>query len=872
MKLKFRAEPKDVVIFIMFAIFLLYLVAIAILNLHSLTVESRFWGLNPFPAFFPEYIAATLVFYLLALVGLAMTVSSYFFDREKGFGYEPGKKNEDGFARFSSASEMKKKPDIHKILLADDEYKYAGIPLMLNEKEAWVDNGESHSLVMGGTGSGKTECVMKPMAKILAKAGESMIFTDPKGELYKDIAGLLKERGYNVIVLNFREPLRGNCWNPFSLPFKFFKEGKDDKSKELIEDLAYNILVDPDNKAEPFWEETASAYFAGLSMALFKDAQEEYVNINSINQMATVGEEMFGNKSFLQAYFKDKGETSTEYVSVSATINAPNDTKGSIVSTFKSKIRIFSSREALSEMLSKTDFDFSQIGKQKTAIFLVIHDEKKTYHSLLTIFLKQIYESLIDVASSQPNLKLPIRTNFLLDEFANMPPLRDVDAMITASRSRNIRFNFIIQNYSQLNKQYGPDMAETLKGNVGNIHFLTTTELKALEEISKLCGEKKGKSHKDKPDDPVRPLVTVSDLQKLKQFEFLILRLRCQPFKTQFKTDFQIDKVNGWGAKYDPAEFPVREPNTPKIFDIKEFVKNRATQKMMHDVDAMSGSGAGSQKAPPISPFMMGQNKNTGKAMPNMDEFLKNIDATIAKLEAEEKAEKERLAKQKQKPKEIEDKKEIIEPKVEQPKEEKSDKEDLKEKANKPLVIESKTEPEITATEIPKEQAQEKKVEVSKIEVPKEVKEIPVDETTQEEEKPKSEPIAVETKEEITPVIKPEIPAKSEKESTKPKEELSNELKVEVSKDELKPEISNKADKELQGQEIQKLMSEIAKPKEEKLEVSVKEESKEVSPPKSKPTIEKPKINVDVDSIVVDDNITDDEFFDDFFGDDDDEE
>ena len=38
------------------------------------------------------------------------------------------------------------------------------------------------------------------------------------------------------------------------------------------------------------------------------------------------------------------------------------------------------------------------IGEKKTAIFLIIHDEKTTYHSLLTIFLKQCYEVLIDVA------------------------------------------------------------------------------------------------------------------------------------------------------------------------------------------------------------------------------------------------------------------------------------------------------------------------------------------------------------------------------------------------------------------------------------------------------------------------------------------
>ena len=75
MKLKFRASVKDVVIFGVFCLFLLYLVAIAVLNLHYFSNYGYFYGLNPFPAFGPDLIVSTLVFYLLALVGVFMSVS-----------------------------------------------------------------------------------------------------------------------------------------------------------------------------------------------------------------------------------------------------------------------------------------------------------------------------------------------------------------------------------------------------------------------------------------------------------------------------------------------------------------------------------------------------------------------------------------------------------------------------------------------------------------------------------------------------------------------------------------------------------------------------------------------------------------------------
>ena len=101
---------------------------------------------------------------------------------------------------------------------------------------------------------------------------------------------------------------------------------------------------------------------------------------------------------------------------------------------------------------------------------------------MATIFVKQCYESLIDVAHANGG-KLPIRTNFILDEFANMPPLKDVTTMITAARSRLIRFNLIIQNFAQLNQVYGKENAETIKGNCANLIYLLSSELGALKKL-----------------------------------------------------------------------------------------------------------------------------------------------------------------------------------------------------------------------------------------------------------------------------------------------------------------------------------------------------------------------------------------------------
>ena len=91
MKLKFRADKEDIMIFVVFAIFLLYVVAIAVVNLHSFATTGSLSGLNPFPAFAPDFIGFTLVIYLGSLFGLFVSVKSYFFEMEKGVWYYDGK-------------------------------------------------------------------------------------------------------------------------------------------------------------------------------------------------------------------------------------------------------------------------------------------------------------------------------------------------------------------------------------------------------------------------------------------------------------------------------------------------------------------------------------------------------------------------------------------------------------------------------------------------------------------------------------------------------------------------------------------------------------------------------------------------------------
>ena len=640
--MKIKVEKKDLIIFCAFCVFLLYLCAIGVLNTASIVAEGKFYGFLPFKAFTAKYIGMTFFLFFVAIIGIFMAVKSYIFDRDKGFGFSVGEKKEKGYSRWATDKEFKKGLEVVEI--KQDTLPAAGIALYSKKGKMWVDNGEDHYLVMGATGSGKTVIVAKPMIKLLAKHNESMILTDPKGELYESSAALLKEKGYNIITLNFRDPQKGNAWNPMTLPYKLYKEGNQDKAIELLDDLALNILYEEKSSGDPFWEKTAADYFTGLALGLFEDGTEEQININSVNLMSSLGEERFGgpNNNYIKEYFNAKDPAKAAYINASGTVFTADETKQGIIATFKQKMKLFSERANLSEMLSYSDFDMRDIGRKKTAVFLIVQDEKKTLHPLATIFIKQCYETLIDVAQESGG-KLPFRTNFILDEFANMPPLKDVTTMVTAARSRLIRFTFIIQNFAQLTQVYGKENGDTIRGNC-NLLYLISSEIAALEEISKMCGEVKSK---EKEKTASTPLVTVSDLQRLNQFEIIVLRRRMFPYKTRFQTDFEVD----WGRTYPNETPPERQKRELQLFDIRDFVKKQKEEKLKEmgtfepSINPFS-SGAGPFMGNPFmnqNPFMNMPNfVNENDDIPekeekfNIDDLVKKIDAKMAEIEREE--------------------------------------------------------------------------------------------------------------------------------------------------------------------------------------------------------------------------------------------
>ena len=156
------------------------------------------------------------------------------------------------------------------------EIERSGLPIFFEGDKIYIDDKDRHNLVIGSTGSGKTQAVILPMLKLSMNAKESFLVNDPHGELYQIMANSLKKKNYNVIALNFGNPVLGNNWNPLTYPYEIYKNGDYDIALGLIEELGYYIFMSKDYKnIDPFWINSTISYFTGLVLHLFENAKEE---------------------------------------------------------------------------------------------------------------------------------------------------------------------------------------------------------------------------------------------------------------------------------------------------------------------------------------------------------------------------------------------------------------------------------------------------------------------------------------------------------------------------------------------------------------------------------------------------------------------
>ena len=409
-----------------------------------------------------------------------------------------------------------------------------GIPIIAEEgkKDYKITFAKpAHTLIIGTTGSGKTTTFINPTVQILAntKGKPSMLISDPKGELYALHVKSLIKRGYDVKVLDLRNPYCSIRWNPLEKPYEMYQEmlSLEDKvvvneeegyyvfedkiyydvneknaavqvRKQAIFDEVYedlndicSVLCPVKSKNEPIWESGAKNFILAITLAMLEDSEKpelgmtkEKFNFYNVMKIATNTQ---NDCEDLIEYFAGRSPISKSVSLSKQVLDASDKTRGSYLSTIFDKLSLFSDMSICS-LTSANEIDLGEIATKPTALFLQIPDEKETRHTLAGMVILQTYKALVAKANTYPDLSLPRSVYLLLDEFGNLPQIHKLEQMITVGRSRKIWLALVVQSYAQLAKVYDDKSADIIKSNCNIQIFIGTTDLKTIDEFSKKCG------------------------------------------------------------------------------------------------------------------------------------------------------------------------------------------------------------------------------------------------------------------------------------------------------------------------------------------------------------------------------------------------
>lgn len=424
------------------------------------------------------------------------------------------------FAMWENPENMKKNIPLIEVN-GKTRVDVSGLPICYDEKNLYISENANHSLVIGTTGSGKTQAITLPLLELANLAQESVVVHDTTNELYEKTKDKFIKNGYDVIQLNFDDAMKCNSWNPFELPYRLYQEGNKDKAQVLLEELGFYLLSDlEDINADPFWMNSSINYFTGLALYAFENQKE--VNLNTIRDLnVTVEEEL--------AKFKTKlNKKSSAYINLAGVLNAPDDTRGSILSVFNQKIKRFIAKENLNLMLSKSDFDITNVAKQKTIIYIASGNSNNS-ERLLPLLISQIY------CAKDEYSKKETKINIIIDDFFELHPIKNFAKMLNYSRNIGLTFTLMIRGFNDLKIKYGREETEILKMCFGNLIYLLSQDIDTLEEISSLCG-------KTNENGLIKSLISVEELKTLKLFEAIILMPRIMPIKTLLLSHEELKK------------------------------------------------------------------------------------------------------------------------------------------------------------------------------------------------------------------------------------------------------------------------------------------------------------------------------------------
>lgn len=342
----------------------------------------------------------------------------------------------------------------------------------------YTKQGSLNTLVIGGTGEGKSRGFVKPSVyslPVLARGGDakplSFVFTDPKGELCNETAGFLAANGYEIKVFNINEPRYSDCFNPF----RYIRSSD---SLLIMVDSVVDNASGGKTPSDPYWSQQAKTILNSICYLVYLEFPFKDQNFTTVSELLN----MFGSSEnddnykcdydlYLELLEKESplGEEHPAIV-WRKKCSAKGRELSSIISSAQNAVRLFASKD-IQRLTSVDTIEMDLIGDKPTALYIIIPTTNDTYNFLISLMYTQLFESLYYRAQNVFNGSLPHHVRFFLDEFANVGKIISFDKKISTFRSVNLSACMIVQSPNQIETLYDKASADIID-NVHQIVFI----------------------------------------------------------------------------------------------------------------------------------------------------------------------------------------------------------------------------------------------------------------------------------------------------------------------------------------------------------------------------------------------------------------
>ena len=320
----------------------------------------------------------------------------------------------------------------------------------------------------------------------------------------------------------------------------------------LVHQLCFQLFPHNPYDKDPIWQNGSRDFFNGLIRALLHDALDpkckftkDMFNFRTINDAFTLSRyynddqpNINANSAKFSKFLLRQDKETCDKIDIIA--KSSSQTKRSFLSHCQSMIGQWMSGH-IASLTTKTDLSLDD-SKQPVAIFIVTRDYDKSDNTIAALLLNWVYRHFLEKAeeAEKKNGLANCRpVHFLLDEFANIPPIPDFDVKIATSRSRNMWFHIYIQSYEQLNNVYEPRVAQIIIDNCNQQTFLGSQSIGTKEKFMKECGQKTVKAIDKNKRIENYPVVALSDLDSVALGWMYIKRIKTNVIYSTFIRSYQ---------------------------------------------------------------------------------------------------------------------------------------------------------------------------------------------------------------------------------------------------------------------------------------------------------------------------------------------